>query len=598
MAHIKSGETRAEATPVAWLKVGKDVGFLANKWSRRDDLIAYVGPGAGGSAPACYNPQTAEVEVNVEVAFGKGITPDHIGDITLRKTQYEFPMATGAIIHEALHARFSQWSMADAQKELKRDEFEALMLLEEGRIEYQGLKHDSKFLPFLRACAMELAIGDAKEGFENKQPAVAICNLVGLVHARIEAGVLTLDEVEEIDVWIKEQIGENNLKSLCELAGMAQIHGKHADATELYPIAKAWAELVREIAKERGEEVTPDAPEGGCGFPMPKELAEKIIEVMKEIAENVELSNFGELADQEQLEERKEEVQGKAQEAQERAENKEVAGKVFDKSTGVGVGKTNSVLAEEREPNSAERSASVRIGQLLEKAKYRERDVKQISSATPPGRLRTKAIIQNKALRSMGVMKTENPFRKTVRRHTDEPTLKVGVMVDISGSMGSAMNPMATTAWVMSEAVNRIQGDCAMVYYGNDVFPTLRVGQKLPKVKVFTARDSTEKFHKAFQALDGTLDLLHGNGARLLVIVSDGDYTPEETRLCMEVVKKCEKAGVAILWLPFDNGYSAKRLGQGYAEVVENITNPAEASEIIGMSALRVLNKVGQRAIA
>ena len=603
MAHIKSGETRAQATPVEWLKVGRDVGYLANKWSHRDDLVAYVGPGAGGSAPACYNPQTAEVEVNVEVAFGNGITPDHIGDITLRKTQYEFPMATGAIMHEAFHARFSQWSMPDAYKELKRDEYEALMLLEEGRIEYQGLLRDSKAKPFLRSCAMELAIGDAKEAFTNEQPTIAITNLIGLVHARVEAGILSLREVAEIDEWVKSQIGEDNLNAFRELARMAQRHDKHSDATELYPIAKDWAELARKIGKERGE--TPNEnPEGGCGIPapkgmpMPKELADAIIETLKEIAENIEMSNFDELADQEQLEDWKDEAQTKASEAQEQAENKEVANKVFDKSTGVGVGKSNSRLVEQREPNSLERSASVRISQLLEKAKYRERDVKEIASATPPGRLRTKAIMQNKALRSMGVMKNENPFRKTVRKHTDEPTLTVGVMVDISGSMGSAMNPMATTAWVMSEAVNRIQGKCAMVYYGNDVFPTLSVGQKLPQVKVFTASDGTEKFTKAFKALDGTLGLLYGNGARLLVIVSDGEYTPEETKSCMEIVKKCEKAGVAILWLPFDNGHTANKLGQGYAEVVRDISNPAEASEIIGMSAMRVLNKVGQRAVA
>ncbi len=595
MAHIRTGKHNIEPTPREWLKVGKDIGYLANKWSRRDDLVAYVGVGAGGVAPACYNPQTAEVEVNVEMAFGKFVSPDHIGDLTLRKTQYEFPKATGAIIHEALHARFSNWSLEKAQAELKSDEFQALMLLEEGRIEACGLRSDKKFLPFLRACAIELAIGDAKEGFDKQQPTQAICNLVGLVHARIVAGVLRLDEVEEIDVWIKEQIGENNLVSLCELADMFQQHDKHSDATELYPIAKAWAELVRNIAKERGE---PETPEGQGCFPMPKEMADKLVEVLKEIAENVELSNYSDLADQELGEEMKEEAKEKAQIADERADNKEVAGEVFDKSTGAGMSKTNSKLLEVREPSKEERSASVRIGQLLEKAKYRERDEKQIASATPPGRLRVKAIIQNKALRSAGVMKAENPFRKTVRKHTDEPTLKVGVMVDISGSMGDAMKPMASTAWIMSEAVNRIQGDCAMVYYGNDVFPTLNVGQKLSQVNVYSANDGTEVFTKAFKALDGKLDLLCGTGARLLVIVSDGQYTPHEVARCKEIVKKCEKAGVAILWLPFDSGYYADNLSGGYAEVVKYLSNPAEACEIIGMSAMKVLTKVGQRAVA
>jgi hypothetical protein len=168
-------------------------------------------------------------------------------------------------------------------------------------------------------------------------------------------------------------------------------------------------------------------------------------------------------------------------------------------------------------------------------------------------------------------------------------------MVDISGSMGSAMNPMATTAWVMSEAVNRIQGNCAMVYYGNDVFPTLSVGQRLDKVNVYSASDGTEKFQKAFQALDGSLNLLHGTGARLLVIVSDGEYVPEENKRAKEIMEKCKASGVAVLWLPFDDGKGAKDIGGDYAEIVLGINQPAETAEIIGMSAQAVMTRIGER---
>jgi hypothetical protein len=157
------------------------------------------------------------------------------------------------------------------------------------------------------------------------------------------------------------------------------------------------------------------------------------------------------------------------------------------------------------------------------------------------------------------------------------------------------MRPMATTAWVMSEAVNRIQGNCAMVYYGNDVFPTLKVGQRLKEVHVYSAEDGTEKFDKAFSALDGILNLLHGQGAKLLVIVSDGQYTSDETRKCKEIVAKCKEAGVAILWLPFDRGTSAVELGGDYAEVMSDVNDPLQAVEAIGRACERVLTKVSKR---
>lgn len=596
MAHLKHGETKAGATPKEWLSVGRDIGLLANKWSMRNDLVAYVGPGAGGPAPACYSPTQAEIEVNVDVAFGIGIKPEKVGDLTTRRKQYEFPKATGAIMHEAFHARFSQWSMPKAFEDLERDEYEALILLEESRIEYQGALAMPNARPFLRSCAMDIVIADMKEEMANATQTHSLSNIVGLVFARIDADIIDAHEVVAITDKVVSELGADVVERLRAIARTFQTHTKHNDATELYPLAKEWAKIVRELAKERGDDQPND--KGGKGMPIPAEIAEAIMEALSEGAEEVVANNFAEMAEQEQAEDWKEQVKAKASDAKEQAENREIAHKVFSKSTGPGGSRTNSKLLEQRPPRTDELIASTRIGQYLDKAKYRERDEKQVQSIVPPGRLRTKAILQNKALRARGVNTQVEPFKRTVRKHTDDPTLNVGVMVDISGSMGSAMQPMATTAWVMAEAVNRVQGNCAMVYFGNDVFPTLKAGQRLKEVSVYSAEDGTEKFGNAFSALDGALNLLHGNGAKLLVIVSDGQYTNDEQTKCKEIVSKCKEAGVAILWLPFDRGANAKYLGGDYAEVIDNITNPTEASEIIGRACERVLTKVGQRVSA
>jgi hypothetical protein len=590
MGHLKTGETRAEATPTEWLRAGRTIGELANKWSLRDDIVAYVGPGAGGQAPACFAPTTAEVEVNVDVAFGFGVKPEEVERLNQRKVQYEFPKGTGAIMHEAFHARFSRWSMPEAYAELKSDEYQALILLEESRIEYQGLKSMPNARPFLRACAMEIVIGDVKEDMEKQTPTKSLTNLIGLVHARIDAGILEAHEVAVVMELVENQIPADVIEQLRTIALSAQAHELHNDATELYPLAIEWARIVRELAKERGDEEG-NNPVGEAL----KKLMSDVLDAMEEASDEISATNFGELADQEQSEDWKDEVKGKAEDAKEKEENREIAKDVFSKSTGAGSTKSSSRLVDTRSPNADELVAAVTIGQWLEKAKYRERDEHEVASILPPGRLRTRAIVQNAALKSRGVNQQVEAFRRTVRKHTDDPTLHVGVMVDISGSMGSAMQPMATTAWVMSEAVNRIQGECAMVYFGNDVFPTLKAGQRLKEVSIYSAPDGTEKFAKAFSALDGALNLLHGSGARLLVVVSDGQYTSEETRKAEEIVAKCKEAGVAILWLPFDNGAGADRLAANYAEVIREITNPAQAAETIGRAAERVMTRIGQR---
>ena len=91
MGHIKVSATRAEQTPAEWLPVGAQIGSLVNTWAGRSDIVAYVGPGAGGPTPACFNPALSEVEVNVDLAFGTGVIPSMVGDLSDRDSLFDWP---------------------------------------------------------------------------------------------------------------------------------------------------------------------------------------------------------------------------------------------------------------------------------------------------------------------------------------------------------------------------------------------------------------------------------------------------------------------------------------------------------------------------
>jgi hypothetical protein len=589
MAHIKISATRAESTPKEWLGVGAQIGELVNTWSDRSDLIAYVGEGAGGSAPACYNPALAEVEVNTEIAFGKVTTPMMVGDLRERTQQYEFPKATGAILHEAFHAKFSIFDIPKAHKDLEKDEVEALMLLEEGRIETQGVWHKPDSLNFLRSCAMEIVIADAKEMEASTSTTQSCASAIGLVLARVDAGIIDADEVAGIEKQVLDFLGEEVVSKLREISKTFRetiIDFPTQGETLLYPLAKEWAKIIRDVKEEKGEK----------DEQMAQAFAQALMEALEEASDEMSVSTSMALSDQQMSEEMAEEAKAKADQAKEENDNKDVAKKVFNKSTTETGGNTNSTLVEVRKPTSAERIAAVTISKMLEKAKYRDRDATEITSIIPPGRLRSRALVQNAAMKSRGIVQQTEAWRRTVRKQTEETTLTVGVMVDISGSMGDAMKPMATTAWVMSEATRRVQGRCAMVYYGSDVFPTLKAGQHLEEVRVYSASDSTEKFDKAFRALDGALNLLNGSGARLLVIVSDGQYTHEEKIKARHWTKRCAESGVAVLWLPFDGGHYAKSLLDNKSGVVmSGVLDPVSASVEIGRTAERVLTNVGTR---
>ena len=591
MGHIKyRSQTRAEATDPKWYGVGSQIGQLANIMSNRSDLIAYVGPGAGGIAPACYTPATAEIEINVDVAFGKGATPEDIGDLRERETQFMWPKAMGAIFHEALHARFSNWNIEQAANDLEQNEFFALLLLEEGRIESQGVRLMPENAGFLRACALELVLADIAEEPVHETDTRMAARLAALSLARVDAGSIDESDCIELHDSISAKLGAERLAALRQLWLAAQSYERHFDATGMYDLAREWVRIVEEAAEENGEPAEAENGSGGMST-AGSEFLSDIMEALKEAAGAATIGSFEQLSEQQEVEQWREEANDRAKESRQEVEHRDIANDVFGKGTGpMPTTKTRSSLTSQRQATGAERSAAVKVAQMLEKAKYRERDEIEIHSTTPPGRLRTRALVQGAALKQKGVMAQAEPWRRTVRKHTDDPTLTIGVMVDISGSMSDAMQPMATTAWVMSEAVRRVQGKAAMVYYGSDVFPTLKPGQHLKQVDVYSAPDGTEKFNMAFKALNGGLGLLHGSGARLLVVVSDGCYTSEEKRATRQWLEECKRNGVGVLWLTFDRGDDARTLIAGTGAVLlTGITKPEDVAVEIGAAAAKAL---------
>ena len=605
MGHIKVSATRAERTPSEWLPTGARIGELVNTWAGRSDIVAYVGPGAGGPTPACFNPICAEVEINIDAAFGKGITPEMIGDLTNRDNLFEWPRASGAIFHEALHARYSRYSLEAAQKELSKYEFQAFMSLEESRIEKHGVDNFPANRVFLRACALEIVLHDIQEQTEQhlSHGVRSIAGLAALTCARVDAGSLDTEDIEEIKAIVVEHLGQDVYDSIRQIWIKFQSHDNHTDPKYLYELAREWEKILSQLAKETGEQPEVGMPADKGILILIDAVMEDLKEAIEEAASNVAIATGDEVQEQEQKEDWQKVVDLRSKAARQQRDHEQVAHDVFSKSTTeINSTGSGSLLKETRSPTPAERSAAVKIAQLLEKAKYRERDETEIQSILPPGRLRTRAVVQQAAYKAQGSMMNAEPWRRTVRKHTDDPTLKVGVMVDISGSMSAAMEPMAATAWAMSEAARRVQGRCAMVYYGSGVFPTLKPGQHLDQVNVYTAPDATEKFDKAFKSLDGSLGLLQSTGARLLVVVSDGVYTETELDNAKHWVRECERNGVAVLWLSYENeGYNPHRgylekITEGTATVVlNNLKDPAAAALQIGQSAAKALEKIGRK---
>ena len=140
-----------------------------------------------------------------------------------------------------------------------------------------------------------------------------------------------------------------------------------------------------------------------------------------------------------------------------------------------------------------------------------------------------------------------------------------------------------------------------MVYYGESVFATLKPGQHLSEVAVYTAPDGTEKFNEAASALNGAMNLTGGSGARLLVVVSDGIYTDSQTPKAKEWLKRMTDNGVGVVWLTESENYGyhgtgAKHICAGTSAelVVVDAMDVTKATDLIGQAAIRALARVNQ----
>ena len=613
MAHYKSKgksrlATRNSDTDREWLKVCSQIGSLVNEWARRNDLAVYGGEdSAEGRAVAAYYAEIAEIELNTTKAF-YGCSPELVGDLRDKDVRYEFPMVSGIIYHEAMHARHTNWNVEYLAEQLDNTEGQAFMLLEEGRIEKKGVIERPENRLFLRESALQMALEDVNEETLSKMGSDTwqVAQLAGLALARYDSGVLQREDVAEIYKLVVATLGEELYGELRKVWVAFQNLGV-PQIDEGIALAKKWVELLRQADPE-GE------PDSGNAFSeaeegegegegeqsesnAPSEAVKKLLEAMEDSASDTQIRNSSALAEQEQAENQQDEVKSKQEEAKNRNHKRQKAMEIMKHYTEGGSGSMSRVQ-ERRSPTGAERASAVALSKALDKAKYRERSVHTRKTNLPMGKLSVRNAVQNRAMESMGLRGELPAWKQKVRKHTDDPTLKLGVMVDVSGSMGNAMEAMGQTAWILSEAGRRIQAETAMVYFGSGVFPTLRKGQRLDEVQIYNAPDGTEKFDEAWQAIDGELELTFGSGVRMVVIVSDGQFTGKESENAVRMLQECKRNGVAVLWITPKDCYGSPagwRIKDGKWGIHLDQMEVAQIATEVGKSASEALAKVGSQ---
>jgi hypothetical protein len=592
--HLNSVRRPVRKVPSEWLPLAVQIGKQVNLWSRRKDLTAYVAmDGHYSGAAAAYFPRNQEIEVDAGVCFSKVAEPALIGDFTLRETHFDYPMAAGVILHEAMHAQYTINEIFDRQGELTRaDERQWYFDLEEPRIEGLGVRQYPENREFLRASALGIALEDSKGEIFKMTGTEAAASLALLAMGRVDAGVLKPKDIKTMRKVVRKIIPTPVLKELRALwREFIDLQGP-GSVTRMLEIAREYARIVREqAAKERTA-----AKDSGKSD---EELSKELLDLLKELLDAMRGDALGTSFDA------KEEIHNTRQaEASERAQkekraevadqsmNQQMAKETFqDSSIHAKPHRSNSRKVGTRPPRPEERAVANKIAKAMEKAKYRDRVVTKHAVSIPPGRLHAGTAMQGAAIKRNGGSATTEPWRVKRHHNVEDPNLTIGIMCDISGSMSQAMEPMGVSAWVMSAAAQRIKATAAAVYFGGDVFSVLNPGQYIKDVNIYSAADATEQFDKGFRALDGGLNLLHGHGARMLVVCSDGQFGGEGQRdAAVKWLKLCKARGVAVLWLDYRNSPGAagicRETGATLVIVGKSVIDAANAIGSAATSAL------------
>ena len=311
-----------------WLPMSAWTGQLANEWAGRSDIVAYVDSTASEHAgvAALFDPIRAEVEVNTKIAFGPLATPEMVGDIRKRRTQFSYPIATGAIFHEAMHARFTKWDLQKALDTLTLNEYKALHLLEEGRIERLGVDTFPHFKNFLRASAIGIAIGDVEaENFEGSTIRF-LSQSMGLILARVDAGVLEETDASTYREALHEALTPEVVQEFREVWLEFQLLAGH-ETENAYELARKWEALIEKHKQDGEDEDGEGEGEGGTGSgegnPRYDEIVQGILDAMKEDEGNTAIAVSDELDDQQTTEEYKEQVQARSASAKSEAKDKD-----------------------------------------------------------------------------------------------------------------------------------------------------------------------------------------------------------------------------------------------------------------------------------
>ncbi|GAA3877993.1 vWA domain-containing protein [Streptomyces sedi] len=559
-----------------WPRISAALTSRLAELAGRDDILVTCRHGTRSGAPAAFFPQLAELEIDAQLFDhhlpAATIDPSRVGD------EERYPVAWGVFTHEAAHAAHSRWETPPWLRGTAMHQ--AAELLEESRVEGAQIARRPQDRRWLRESARQLIFAEALVAVPETTWEAA--STAGLLLGRRDAGVLDPDETALLATALAHTLGDDVLERLKAIWRIA-LTVADDDPESMLEAGRAWCEaLGREPAAAPGSDAVRLSPA------QRGEVAASVSELASRVREN----DDAEAGEEERAETARSEARRtKRAEASGRARSQELARAVFAPGAGRltvaadgehDVRDTASPVISRRPPTQKEKAAAAQLARSLRTAAWRERTETTVDSAVPPGRLNMRQALLADAQLAAGVTPTATPWKRVTRRAAEQPPLRVGIGVDVSSSMYRATGPMASAAWIIHQATRWTdpRSRTATIAFDEGITAITRPGKAPPGVIDFEAEGMYEAAAEAIDALTAALDLDRPGAGRLLVIASDGYFTPDQAARTTQRIAALRRSGCSVLWLGFDRHTVAL---PGSTPVL--LREPAQAAAVIAQAA-------------
>jgi hypothetical protein len=524
----------------------------------RLDIMCVVAPDAtGGVAPGTWSPLASRIELDGNVLPG---APDTLDPALNPDHHKAFCALHGVFVHEVGHAVHTLYLVRDCAEDVR----EEMLLLEEIRMEAQSVRRRPSEARFLRACANFLIVEEQSYVQGANGDARAAAFAATLMEGRVVAGSLKPEDVHEVSQVISQVIDAKQHQSL-ERIWQDTVEVPDDDLEGLERVARRLHKLFPPQPGSLSQdfiEALIGALEAGAAQAASAAVGQIQIEgsvAIEQIAEAVK----GDVDMQERLDKALKDM-------------REDSGKAAGAPGGA------VIKAKLRPATAEERRARNKLAALLRKARWRDRDSYRQSTELPPGRLRTRLAVQRSAQIAHGKVPSVKPWRQTKRQYVEMPRLRVGILVDTSGSMSGAAPGVSSSLWVIANAVADAGGKSAAYAFGDSLARILDPGKPPPQVLELKGQGGTAFVPDALQLSSEALDFNDRGGPRLMIIVSDGMWTGEnETLMELERLRKLDVKTIHVMigGYPSDHG----------TDEICAIKDASDLAEVVGNACIRAL---------